>query len=672
MATLPTLARSASRGSKHELSYASPLVVRVRGDQPDRESLERHDSKRRSRGFNDEDGKIGQDGRKRRSRGSSDDEGQLTEDNLHNEDLRVGGPYLCSIPTTSVVVPRDHPKFRLTCIEYDEGRELSKKILSVIDKYHLNQDDIGIRFSFLGRRSMIDPEPQPCLTLWIPANRETVDNTWLRCARELRGLLVSNGLASCSVEIADPIAFTPMKTFPVLQEDKIFQQWEPLLKELLGRLDLTSVRSIGCFRRGRSSEHLDCAPTVLILVDRNQDWTEAREKVVSILKTRRLQMVAVEIVMDRPVYQAPRRCEGISTGLLEGFRKNDGRTMATQSIASSQNHDGSGTLGCFVKLKHPSSDQWETFALTCWHMVVPPLADLSHRDKGVIKNWNKDGITPNRANNDIDRLLLVDHPTRLAYREQVSKMEEDIQDTERWQDYRSFQQLELDEALEVLSSPQRRRYEKTKADVKQQKVDIQALHDCFKGCRQLLGPVFAGSGFKQKNYDFENDSVDYPTHLDWALVNLSPARRPSNEFFDEKPSFIPERFAMHATLQSIDLHGQKVFMNGYRSGKSIGVYHALRVANIATNMEDGVVTTVTTLEYSISGVGGKLFSTPGDSGAMVGCKREAARGELQRLILGMVFAGFEKEGITRFTRADLLIDDIKEVTKARDIEVLWD
>jgi hypothetical protein len=116
----------------------------------------------------------------------------------------------------------------------------------------------------------------------------------------------------------------------------------------------------------------------LILVDRNQDWTKTREKAVSILKKRRLQMVAVEIVMDRPVYQAGRK--GISTGLLEGLQK-DNRAMATESIASSQNHDSSGTLGCFLNLKHPSSDKWRTFALTCWHVVVPPLVGLSHGDK---------------------------------------------------------------------------------------------------------------------------------------------------------------------------------------------------------------------------------------------------------------------------------------------------
>ncbi|KAJ5262241.1 hypothetical protein N7524_007546 [Penicillium chrysogenum] len=133
----------------------------------------------------------------------------------------------------------------------------------------------------------------------VPAKRGTVDDTWLLCARELRGLLISNGLASCSVEIVDPMAFTPMNTYPVLQKVKVFWEWEPLLAPTL----------------------LDCSPTLLILVDRNEDWTETREKVVSILKKWHLQMLAVEIVMDRPVYQADHK--GISTGLVEGLLRND-------------------------------------------------------------------------------------------------------------------------------------------------------------------------------------------------------------------------------------------------------------------------------------------------------------------------------------------------------------
>jgi hypothetical protein len=34
--------------------------------------------------------------------------------------------------------------------------ELGQKILNIIDKYHLNQHGVGVRFSFFGRQSIIE------------------------------------------------------------------------------------------------------------------------------------------------------------------------------------------------------------------------------------------------------------------------------------------------------------------------------------------------------------------------------------------------------------------------------------------------------------------------------------------------------------------------------------
>lgn len=109
-------------------------------------------------------------------------------------------------------------------------------------------------------------------------------------------------------------------------------------------------------------------------------------------------------------------------------------------------------------------------------------------------------------------------------------------------------------------------------------------------------------------------------------------------------------------------------MHGYRSGERIGLYNGLRVANIEAKMKEGVVTTAITLDYSITGLEGENFSARGDSRAMVSYKRRTSTGN-ESVIIGMVFAGLEKEGITSFTRADFLLDNIKEMTKARDIEL---
>ena len=109
-------------------------------------------------------------------------------------------------------------------------------------------------------------------------------------------------------------------------------------------------------------------------------------------------------------------------------------------------------------------------------------------------------------------------------------------------------------------------------------------------------------------------------------------------------------------------------MRGYRSGTKIGHLSRLRGANIEATIENGVVTTVATLEYAISGIGGEAFSARGDSGAMVSYNRSTRTGT-EWVLIGMVFAGLEKENITYFTRADSLLDDIKEMTGAKDIKI---
>ncbi|KAJ6181075.1 hypothetical protein N7519_011536 [Penicillium mononematosum] len=63
------------------------------------------------------------------------------------------------------------------------------------------------------------------------------------------------------------------------------------------------------------------------------------------------------------------------------------------------------------------------------------------------------------------------------------------------------------------------------------------------------------------------------------------ARQPSNKFFDERPRVISQSFAPRSILQSLEIHGDEVFMHGYCSGNRIGVW----VTNIEAEMEEGVL-----------------------------------------------------------------------------------
>jgi hypothetical protein len=69
-------------------------------------------------------------------------------------------------------------------------------------------------------------------------------------------------------------------------------------------------------------------------------------------------------------------------------------------------------------------------------------------------------------------------------------MEEVIEEIEGQKKYQMCQQLERDDALEMLSGDARRGYENLKSDINKQKADLQTLHDRFENGHRLLGHVF--------------------------------------------------------------------------------------------------------------------------------------------------------------------------------------
>lgn len=360
MATETLLSRSNSRGSDWELAYASPRVISQA--RVDEESVKRHQQKQqtRKRATSDEDGKLEADGRKRRQRGSSDDEGYLEYDGLINEDLRVGGPTLSAIPLINQDVPKDHPIY--------ERLQASKRFIigemaKIINKYAIRIQGMG----FWQRRSAYVPEDPPVITALIIATRETVDNTWLKASREIRALLQDQNFSEISVEIADPSAFVPETVSPVLQTDEIFEKWDDVRCNIVQEIDLKDVKTIGCWRLGKSPDSHQNAPTVLVTValKSTRTWKRTREIIITILTRFALSMVAVKIVKAEVVRSSSFNCDVVRGPALLG-----------QSLSPHGNKIASGTLGGFVQLKYPKSNHWDTFGLTCFHCVLPRDSNL--------------------------------------------------------------------------------------------------------------------------------------------------------------------------------------------------------------------------------------------------------------------------------------------------------
>lgn len=546
-----TLARSTSRGSDFELAYASPTLLRAKG--ADQESLHRHNSKKhRPRAFSDEAGRMGRDGRNRRSRGSSDDEGQVTPDGFSNEDLRVGGPYLCSIPADAITVPGSHPRAGLLEHKTANGKALSQRIFDILRE---NQIELASISSFgrsqdlnlMLRRSQFNPEPQPTVTIVTFATRRMVDDTWLKAARQIYSLLCNEHIAQVSVEIIDPQAMRPPSTSPILRRDPIFNKWDPVLGEILQEVDLTDICAIGCYRRGRSSDISENPPTVLILVDisSSKSWKSTRDLVVRILARSDLHMVAVEIMKDRICKMANlRKVEGFESDLMRG------RAIVGSPIANELNDEGSGSLGGFIQLQGPTSE-WFTFLLTCFHVVDPPDKKILAEDRPselapisillqsysmltrltAVDEWRQSGVpfslraskTP--AERDLrDRNLTISQPSKLAASEKIASHQKTIDFYKTNPTYELGLTMSQEGILSELSEARRQVWNKISDAVNQEETTIDNIRRFVQrgadsAAPSALGFVNAASGYQRKVLH-DTSGGNLTTMLDWALVRV--------------------------------------------------------------------------------------------------------------------------------------------------------
>lgn len=357
-------------------------------------SWQRHNSKKNlPRALNDEAGKPGRDGRKRRSHGSSDDEGKIAEDGFSNEDLRVGGPYLCSIPVLTKCLPDANPLHALLWHEVSGGETISSRIYQILSNRNICLIKSGPwdhPLTLSSQQSKFNPEPEPVPTIRVQAIRHVIDDLWLETARKIHNLLRQENFGHVSVEIIDPQALHPPRTLPVLKSDPMFNKWDSVLDCILRDVDLTDIQLIGCYRRGRNSGN-ENPVTVLVIADVNskRSWRITRDMIAGILKRSNLPMVAVEVVKDRKT-----RSMNFHQGneFKEEFLQ--GKAMAGGPIAHSRNDVESGTLGGFIELQHPSTLKWFCFALTCFHVIYPRDQDVEdqeragelHSDKGYLGN----------------------------------------------------------------------------------------------------------------------------------------------------------------------------------------------------------------------------------------------------------------------------------------------
>ncbi|KAJ5738601.1 hypothetical protein N7493_001756 [Penicillium malachiteum] len=641
MTTAAQLFRSTSRGSDFELAYASPIILIAKG--ADKPSIERHNSKKnRPRSILDEEGKIGNDGRKRRSQGSSDDEGNLTIDGLCNEDLRVGGPCLCSIPLSTTILPDQNPLSSLFLHKSSNGQHIGTLIDSILASMSIRLYSSWVRgesISLCLRQSQYKPEPHPVPTIVITATRQEINDTWLQAVRQILSLLREENFGDVSVEINDPQALDPPYTSPIQPDDAIYRDWDPVLAKILTSIDLQDILTIGCYRRGRSSDTSENAPTVLLMVDTTsrQSWKPTRDSIAQILTHFSLPMVAVEVVKDK--INILYRESGFKQEILNAH------AVPGEPIAALKNQNASGTL----------ESLWHRFALTCFHVIDIEDIDIDvDQDVAAIKKWRKNGFSlfdykkSARESVVLARNVKVSHPSLLSRNEQDKLHRGVIRDIRTSSAYEEALTLRNQGLFDQLSEKKKERFHLLEQRIKNSETNMNYTTNFFGRSQNILGTVSAGSGFRTiERYTMEGKT--YSTHVDWAIISIDRHWKVSNKLDNETGLW---ELASAENLQDLEVgpdENRKLQFEGYRSGRKTVLYNALKVARIKSQTEGG--------GYPLSRWSTVPPATRGDSGALL-------FRDIGQDVVGMIFAGAEINKIAYFTRIDDLCEDIMKSTGA--------
>jgi hypothetical protein len=105
---------------------------------------------------------------------------------------------------------------------------------------------------------------------------------------------------------------------------------------------------------------------------------------------------------------------------------------------------------------------------------------------------------------------------------------------------------------------------------------------------------------------------------------------------------------------------ETLFIQGYRSVRSSDLFNALATAHMdGETYRSGKE--LVTIEHSIVGKSGDLFSQTGDSGSFV------FTADWSMVVI--VWGGQKDQQVTYFTHVDDLVADIKELTGAEDVRI---
>ncbi|OQE17814.1 hypothetical protein PENFLA_c023G01193 [Penicillium flavigenum] len=416
---------------------------------------------------------------------------------------------------------------------------------------------------------------------------------------------------------------------PCKPDDRIFNKWDRVRDEILSRMDLAHVSTVGCYRMGIKNSPHKPRPTIFISgnYSRNLKAIEkARQTINGILK--KYNLAEMRIVF--PEGRFSRHASDAEAEEAEPKPKRDLmeaggvfhpdvvriRSVPGQSLALKEDASSSGTFGGFFEITLPGIGKPKVVGITCFHVINPTLKEKGDMAKATIMKWREEGIKPKDG---MAQHLTVSHPSPHAIKENIQLLKKEV-DKIQTPNYKLFDELvgyggKLRKGDGMAYTQAKERLSGCKALLR----DIKELDAGF-------GRVWVASCFRPAQAASIDDGMNLlPTNYDWALIEVPPERVGGNT------SPLPD-----------SLHGVTLCISGQRSGYSEGTYNPLNEAYVDHEIIDGVVVCLATVEHGVAPKGNNTyFAKPGDSGSLVYTKDT-------HVVVGLCFGGCPRFPFTSY------------------------
>jgi hypothetical protein len=497
---------------------------------------------------------------------------------------------------------------------------------------------------------------------------------WPIAAKLILELCRRKGLDDLNVEIVDSRGLIRKITATISPTLPIVSEWKTLLPDIMNALkpnidwltiDLLSRASWTEFESVGSDSFV---PTILITIKdtTEESYTAARDRIVDLLDPQ-FPEVAVEVTRGclgdcacPPDYEPPFTHHGDKLWQEEAY------IGASIQRAGSK---GSGTLGCFIKLRDPQNVV-QTYGLTNFHVVVPDHENIGSHDPQM-QGWIKDGLPPG-----FGRDFQINMPS-----------ETDL-DAARDEHVQSIKDLEGDMANNNKGHQKYLLYEKEYCRWEAEGEDPESLMpktavNLVRSVRERLlhygeqinaidarknnlrlGRVFAGSGIRET---LSGQLVD------WAIIAVDHKRIPARNELPIKICNIDLQSPEMDQIGSLDLH-KRVFKVGRSSNETCGFVNPVDTTKLwgwrydngelIYNPGSAWVVMDRSMEYDGGKPRGcKFFSDKGDSGSAV----FSQDGQFVGLLHGGVYPERDRSYVTA---AQDLVEDIKHITGAVEVTML--